>query len=189
MTCIVTAVANKTKALSPLAALVSDDCHAIGGIYRLDYGQAIVLTDDFRKHEAGGVPLGGFLLAAAGNKTGEGFLLDDEELILLRVKGTAPLPNEADLVQTRLAVVRDATTSGRPFDDVTDVLTRDELQQSAFDCEVIGTFYAPDPAGTQLEFGADIDNVVSSAKYQVFLPSTTVLSWLASYPETGADDT
>jgi len=183
------AIENKTRALSPLAALINDDCSAIGGIYHLDYGQAVVLTDDFRKHEAGGVPLGGYLLAAAGNKRDDGFVLDDEELILLRVRGTAPLPNEADLVETRLAVVRDATTSGRPFDEVTDVLTRNELQQSAFDCEVIGTFYAPAGGGAVLEFGADIDNVVASAKYQVFLPSPKVLSWLASYPDTGADDT
>jgi hypothetical protein len=189
MTSIVTAVANKTKAISPLAELINQKCVAIGGIYRLDYAQAVVLTDDYRKHEAGGVPLGGYLLAAAGNQTSEGFVLDDEELILLRVRGTAPLPNEADLVQTRLAVVRDATTSGRSFDDVTDTLTRDELQQSAFDCEVIGTFYAVDQGSATLEFGADIDNVVSSAKYQVFLPSPDVLSWLASYPETGEDNT
>jgi hypothetical protein len=189
MTSIVTAVANKTKALSPLAELINKKCTAIGGIYRLDYSQAVVLTDDFRKHEAGGVPLGGYLLAAAGNQTDAGFILDDEELILLRVRGTASLPNEADLVQTRLAVVRDATTSGRSFDEVTDTLTRDELQQSAFDCEVIGTFYAMEQGSSTLEFGADIDNVVSSAKYQVFLPSPEVLSWLASFPESGQDNT
>ena len=183
------AIENKTKTVSPLAALINDQCPPIGGVYNLDYGRAIVLTDDFRKHEAGGVPLGGYLLAAAGSQTGDGFVLDDDELILLRVRGTAPLPNESDLVQTRLAVVRDATNSGRKFDEVTDTLTRNELQQSAFDCEVIGTFYAPEAGALEVDFGADIDNVVASAKYQVYLPSKNVLSWLASYPETGTDDT
>ena len=139
------AIENKTKAGSPLAVLINDDCPSIGGIYNLDYGRAIVLTDDFRKSEAGGVPLGGYLLAAAGNQTDDGFVLDDEELVLLRVRGTAPLPNESDLVQTRLAVVRDATNRGKRFDEVTDVLTRNELQQSAFDCEVIGTYFTPEP--------------------------------------------
>ena len=183
------AIENKTKAGSPLAVLINDDCPSIGGIYNLDYGRAIVLTDDFRKSEAGGVPLGGYLLAAAGNQTDDGFVLDDEELVLLRVRGTAPLPNESDLVQTRLAVVRDATNLGKRFDEVTDVLTRNELQQSAFDCEVIGTYFTPEPGSGTIDFGADIDNVVASAKYQVFLPSKRVLSWLASYPETHADDT
>lgn len=184
---IVNTVVNTAKAATPLAKLVNADCAPIGGIYHLDYGSAIVLTDDYHKSEAGGVPLGGFLLAAAGTQTDDGFLLDDEEVILLRVRGTEALPNEADLVQTRLAVVRDAATSGKGFDDVTDVLTRNELQQSAFDCEVIGTFY-DDPGGREVVFGADIDNVVSSAKYQVFLPSQEVLSWLASYPDSQDDD-
>jgi hypothetical protein len=185
---IAQSVINKTMSGIPLAALINDECAPIGGIFRLDYSSAVVLTDDYHKSQAGGVPLGAFLLAAAGVQTTEGFILDDEELILLRVRGTAPLPNEADLVQTRLAVVRDAASSGKGFNEVTDVLTRNELQQSAFDCEVIGTFYCEGNASSELEFGADIDNVVSSAKYQVFLPSQNVLSRLASYPDSGDDD-
>ena len=185
---ILNTVENRTKAAHALAALINADCPSIGGIYNLDYSRAVVLTDDFRKSEAGGVPLGGFLLAAAGDQTGEGFVLSDEELILLRVRGTAPLPNDSELVQTRLAVVRDATNSGRRFDEVTDNLTRMELQQSAFDCEVIGTFYT-DTATSPVEFGADVDNVVASAKYQVFLPSKNVLEWVASFSESDEDDT
>jgi hypothetical protein len=180
---ITEAVTSRAGARTILAAKINDDCSHIGGIYRLDYHSALVLTDDYRKSKAGGVPQGGFLLAAAGAVTPQGFLLDDQEIILLRVKETAPLPNEAELVQTRLAVVRDASTTGRGFDEVADVLTRGELQQSAFDCEVIGTFYESDQEPGLIEFGADIDNVVSSARYQVFLPSTGVLSWLASYSE------
>ncbi|MFI5486837.1 helicase HerA domain-containing protein [Micromonospora echinaurantiaca] len=189
MTSLLDRAANKTKSLSPLATLINKGCSPIGGIYQLDYTRALVLTDDHRKGQAGGVPLGGYLLAVAGKATSEGFTLDDEEMILLRVRGTAPLPHEADLVQTRLAVVRDATNSEQTFDDVTDDLTLDELQQSAFDCEVLGTFYALQQGGATLEFGADIDNVISAARYQVFLPSAEVLSWLASYPDSGADDT
>jgi DNA helicase HerA-like ATPase len=167
-----------------LTALVNRGCVPVGGIFRLDYDSAVVLTDDFKKHEAGGVPRGGFLLAVAGENSDSGFVLEDQEVILLRVRGTAPLPNESELIQTRLAVVRDAGASGVGFDDVTDVLTRNELQQSAFDCEVLGTFYTEtDARDARIEYGADIDNVVVSARYQVFLPSTEVLSWLASYPE------
>lgn len=181
------AIIQSSRAATPLASLINGGCPAVGGIFRLDYSRAIVLTDDWRKTQAGGVPHGAFLLAAAGKQTNEGFALDDEELILLRVRGTEALPNESDLVQTRLAVVRDAGDSGKDFDDVTDELTRNELQQSAFDCEVIGTFYT-EPNATEIEFGSDIDNVVSSARYQVFLPSRQVLSWLASYPEPKGDD-
>jgi hypothetical protein len=184
MTSIADTLQASTNAKRPLTALINSACVPVGGIYRLDYDAAVVLTDDFKKHEAGGVPRGGFLLAVAGNNTAAGFVLEDQEMILLRVRGTAPLPNESELVQTRLAVVRDADASGVGFDDVTDVLTRNELQQSAFDCEVLGTFYTEtDARDAQVLFGADIDNVMVSARYQVFLPSTPVLSWLASFPE------
>ena len=182
-----TALITSSRAATPLATLVNDGCSAVGGVFRLDYASAVVLTDDWRKTRAGGVPNGAFLLAAAGKQTTEGFALDDQELILLRVRATAPLPNESDLVQTRLAVVRDAGDSGKGFDEVTDELTRNELQQSAFDCEVIGTFYT-EPNSNTIEFGSDIDNVVSSARYQVFLPSENVLSWIASYPEPKGND-
>ncbi len=180
-------ILESSRASTPLATLVNSGCKAVGGIFRLDYSRAVVLTDDWRKTQAGGVPHGAFLLAAAGAQTAEGFALDDEELILLRVSGTAPLPNESDLVQTRLAVVRDAGDSGKGFHEVTDELTRNELQQSAFDCDVIGTFYV-DRNESRIQFGSDIDNVVSSARYQVFLPSPEVLSWIASYPEPDGDD-
>lgn len=182
-----TAIIDSSRADTPLARLINDKCTAVGGIFRLDYSSAVVLTDDWRKTQAGGVPNGAFLLASAGSQTSDGFVLDDQELILLRVRGTAALPNEADLVQTRLAVVRDAGDSGKDFDEVTDELTRNELQQSAFDCEVIGTFYT-EPNSNTVEFGSDIDNVVSSARYQVFLPSEKVLSWIASYPEPKGND-
>lgn len=181
------AILESSRTSTPLAKLVNSGCKAVGGIFRLDYARAVVLTDDWRKTQAGGVPHGAFLLAAAGVQTSKGFALDDEELILLRVAGTAQLPNEADLVQTRLAVVRDAGDSGKGFDEVTDELTRNELQQSAFDCEVVGTFYT-EPNSSAILFGSDIDNVVSSARYQVFLPSENVLSWVASYPEPEGDD-
>ncbi len=159
------AILESSRTSTPLAKLVNSGCKAVGGIFRLDYARAVVLTDDWRKTQAGGVPHGAFLLAAAGVQTSKGFALDDEELILLRVAGTAQLPNEADLVQTRLAVVRDAGDSGKGFDEVTDELTRNELQQSAFDCEVVGTFYT-EPNSSAILFGSDIDNVVSSARYQ-----------------------
>jgi hypothetical protein len=184
MISIADAVQTTTELRKPLTQLINKGCQPVGGIYRLNYDSAVVLTDDFKKKEAGGVPRGGFLLAVAGDNTASGFVLEDQEVILLRVRGTEALPNESELVQTRLAVVRDAGASGVGFDDVTDILTKNELQQSAFDCEVLGTFYTEsDSRDSTIEYGADIDNVMVSARYQVFLPSQEVLSWLASYPE------
>src|SRR4051812_46753759 len=48
----------------PLTALLAG-AQRIGGVYRLDYDRATVITDDFVKRKVGGVPRHGFLLAAA----------------------------------------------------------------------------------------------------------------------------
>src|SRR5258708_27549181 len=99
VTGIAEAVQTSTELRKPLTALVNKGCVPVGGIFRLDYDSAVVLTDDFKKHEAGGVPRGGFLFAVAGENTDSGFMLEDQEVILLRVRGTAPLPNESELIQ------------------------------------------------------------------------------------------
>jgi hypothetical protein len=179
---MVSELRREVELTTPLSKRINDGCKPIGGIYNLDYFSAVVLTNDNDKKNAGGVPLGGFLLAVSGKDKDGFFSLDDDEVILLRVTGTAPLPNESELTQTRLAVVRDAIASGQDYTSVTDELTRNELQQSAFDCEVLGTFYTV-PGENTVRFGADIDNVVSSARYHVFLPSAPVLSWICSFKD------
>ena len=158
----------------------------LGGIYRLDYDKAIVITDDFVKREAGGVPRNGFLLAAATVPTRETDApLDEDEIILLRVRETAALPHENELVATRLAAMRDADVRNKRPEDVVDNLTSSQIQLSAFECDVLGTFYSDTVARQPfIQWGADIDNVYSGARYFVYLPSADVLSFfIASYPE------
>lgn len=160
----------------------------VGGIYSIDYGSAVVLTDDLSKKRAGGIPMGMFLIAYENPGTGSD--PDDDtyrEAILLRVRGTKPLPNEDALIQTRLAVVQEATYSNQEFNQVVDPTTRLKLEMSAFDCEVLGTFYQVDDA-SNITFGSDQDTVMSGTRYRVYVPSKEVLSWLASYPETSPSD-
>ncbi|MGW7293097.1 helicase HerA domain-containing protein [Streptomyces xiamenensis] len=174
---------------SPLTTLLND-AKRLGGIYHLDYDKAIVITDDFIKREAGGVPRNGFLLAAATVPTKEtNAPLDEDEIILLRVRGTAALPNESELIATRLAAMRTADVRDQRPEAVIDNLTNGQIEMSAFDCEVLGTFYADTVARQPyVQWGADIDNVYSGARYFVYLPSAEVLSFIASYPEKTADE-
>ncbi|RZE26218.1 hypothetical protein C0Q92_08375 [Streptomyces albidoflavus] len=169
---------------NPLTALL-DGAKRLGGIYHLDYDKAIVITDDFVKREAGGIPRNGFLLAAATVPTKEtNAPLDEDEVILLRVRGTAPLPNESELIATRLAAMRTADVRDQRPEAVIDNLTSSQIEMSAFDCEVLGTFYADTVARQPyVQWGADIDNVYSGARYFVYLPSAEVLSSIASYPD------
>lgn len=169
---------------NPLTWLL-DGASRLGGIYHLGYDRAIVITDDMVKRDAGGVPRNGFLLAAATVPTKEtNAPLDEEEVILLRVRSTAALPNEAELVATRLAAMRDADIRDQRPADVMDNLTSSQTQLSAFECDVLGTFYADTVARRPfIQWGADIDNVYAGARYFVYLPSAEVLSFIASYPE------
>lgn len=165
----------------PLARLLNDECRLVGGVYELDYARATVLTDDRKKHAAGGVPQGAYLLAAECVVDQGGYRLADEELIVLRVRGVDRLPDESELTTMRIRALQEADTGGEA--DVTDL---SDLARSAFACDVIGTFWT-DPGTGQVRFGADLDNVVASARYRVFLPSRSTLEWLASYPEPTED--
>ncbi|MEZ0108638.1 DNA helicase HerA-like ATPase [Catenulispora sp. EB89] len=169
---------------NPLVGLL-DGAKRLGGVYHLDYDSAIVITDDFIKREAGGIPRNGFLLAAATVPTKEtNAPLDEDEVILLRVRGTAPLPNEAEIVATRLAAIRTADVRQERPEAVIDNLTSSQIEMSAFDCEVLGTFYGETVARKPyVQWGGDIDNVYSGARYFVYVPSPEALSRIASYPE------
>ncbi|QUW91920.1 DUF87 domain-containing protein [Streptomyces sp. V17-9] len=173
-----------TAGANPLTALLNG-ARRLGGIYHLDYDKAVVITDDLIKREAGGVPRNGFLLAAATVPTKEtNAPLDEDEIILLRVRGTAALPNESELIATRLAAMRTADVREQRPATVIDNLTNGQIEMSAFDCEVLGTFYTDTVARQPyVQWGADIDNVYSGARYFVYVPSAEVLSFVASYPE------
>ncbi|GAA0532555.1 DUF87 domain-containing protein [Paractinoplanes ferrugineus] len=178
-----------TAGADPLTQLLSGP-RRLGGIYQLDYKSATVITDDFVKHSVGGVAKNSFLLAAATVPTREtNAPLDEDEIILLRVRGTARLPNEAELVATRLAAIRDADVRDKRPDDVVDNLTSSQIQLSAFDCEVLGTFYS-DMVGRRpfVQWGADLDNVYAGARYFVYAPSPEALSFIASYPRQTEDE-
>lgn len=179
-------------ASSPLAPLLKDAV-LLGGIYNLDYDQAIVITNDIDKRRAGGVPRHGFLIAAGPqdpmNPTA--LPLDEDEVILLRVRGVADLPNQLELVATRLAAMRDAYEKGEPptATTISDPLTQKTIQYSAFRCDVLGTFYAENLAGGPfVQYGADIDTVYSTARYFVYAPSPQALTYIASYPAITEDE-
>jgi hypothetical protein len=160
------------------------DAKLIGGIYRLRYNDAIVLTKDILKNHAGGVPKDAFLIAADDTD-------QDNEVILLRVKDVADLPHENDLIRRRMETVRRATDSydgfGKPMSIHPDPLLEEETQQSAFLCDVLGTFHPKKNGGVR--FGSDIENVSATPRYRVYVPSPAILSWIASYSEETSLDT
>ena len=161
----------------------------VGGVYTMGFETCLVLTNDLWKHEAGGIPQHCFLLATAMDPGTAPEVVEDEEVVLLRVVGPAPLPDETELVAVRVEAMRDIVTAGGAQAStapgaILDVLTRNEIQFSALSAKVMGTFYESGVGDRPLlRFGSDIETFYSASRYKVYKPHGESLSIVASYPE------
>ncbi|WP_280333231.1 helicase HerA domain-containing protein [Nocardia wallacei] len=158
----------------------------IGAVYRLDYSEAIVLTHDRWKFEAGGIPQFSFLLATAQDLNTP--QVDDDEVLLLRVEGTSSLSMESDLHAVREESLRAALSSNPDpspavvLDVDMDPFTKNRVSFTGLRCKILGTFYEDDVDGEKvLEFGADVDNFYATSTYRVLKPIGEGLSTIASY--------
>jgi len=166
--------------------LADDRSLRVGAVHRLDYGEAIVLTHDRWKFDAGGIPQYGFLLATARDVDGPS--RDDDEVLLLRVEGTAQLNMEADLHAVREEALRAALSQqadpspSAVLDVHLDPFTKNRVSFTGLRCRVLGTFYEDDLDGDKrLEFGADVDNFYATSTYRVLKPLGEGLTAIASY--------
>jgi hypothetical protein len=166
--------------------LADDRSMRIGAVYRLDYHEAIVLTHDRWKFDAGGIPQYAFLLATARDVDSDAH--DDDEVLLLRVEGTSPLTMEADLHAVREEALRTALSQqddpspSAVLDVNLDPFTKNRVSFTGLRCRILGTFYEDDVEGQRrLEFGADVDNFYATSTYRVLKPLGDGLSTIASY--------
>ncbi|MDR2985636.1 MAG: DUF87 domain-containing protein [Nocardiopsaceae bacterium] len=158
----------------------------IGAIHQIDYGQAVVLTHDRWKFDAGGIPQFSFLLATAQDVNEPH--VDDDEVLLLRVEGTSPLSLERDLHAVREESLRTALSNNQDpspsavLDAELDPFTKNRVSFTGVRCKIIGTFYEDDVDGQKvLEFGADVDNFYATSTYRVLKPIGDGLATIASY--------
>lgn len=166
--------------------LAEDRSVRIGAIHRLDYSEAIVLTHDRWKFDSGGIPQYTFLLATARGIDTDSH--DDDEVLLLRVEGTAPLAMEADLHAVREEALRAALSQHHNpspavvLDVDLDPFTKNRVSFTGIRCRILGTFYEDDIDGQrQLQFGADVDNFYATSTYRVLKPLGQGLSTIASF--------
>ncbi|MFJ6131037.1 helicase HerA domain-containing protein [Streptomyces griseoviridis] len=158
----------------------------IGAIHQIDYGQAVVLTHDRWKFDAGGIPQFSFLLATAQDVNEPH--VDDDEVLLLRVEGTSPLSLERDLHAVREESLRTALSNNQDpspsvvLDAELDPFTKNRVSFTGVRCKILGTFYEDDVDGQKvLEFGADVDNFYATSTYRVLKPIGDGLATIASY--------
>lgn len=154
----------------------------VGYVYGMSFDEVYVLTNDEWKHKVDGIPHNSFLIAAGFNPAHFGNAADiDKEVVLLRVLEPVRLPQDNDLVRTRIEHHQRRTEEEQFPGDVNDGLdpmTAAELQSGGLKCRVLGTFYMD---GGQLRLGSDIENFMSLSRMRAYKPNGEALSLIVNH--------
>jgi len=171
--------ANKILASDPLAKLIQLE-NFVGWTYSIDYEYANVMTNDLWKAKALGIPHNCFLIATSidpdnFSQTTE----EDKEIILLRVLGSTKLPQDDDLVRTKIDFFQQRTSvfgndTTREIDDI----TQNQLQFGGLQCRVLGTFYTSEG---ELWLGSDIESFATASRLNVYRPHGEALKTIVNY--------
>ena len=156
---------------SVAAAGFRAESHLVGQVYEINYRRAIVAVNDHDREQAGGLPMGGFLIAAK-NDVDEGF-------VLLRILREARLPNTADSSRTRQHAI-EAAANEQSWAQELDDWTRDRLSIHGVECRVLGTFIYDNDGGSY-RFAEDIDNYYAVNQLMVWKPSADTLSIIVNH--------
>lgn len=153
-----------------------------GYVYSMKFNEVLLLTNDNWKHRVGGIPHNSFLVAAGFNPDR---IVDaspiDQEVILLRVLEPANLPQDSDLVRTRIEHHQRRTADEKLPGDVNDGLdpiTAAELQSGGLRCSILGTFYLEDGI---LKLGSDIENFMTLSRLRAYKPTGPALSMIVNH--------
>jgi len=150
----------------------------VGWIYDIDYEHALVLTNDLWKTNVNGIPHNCFLVASTFDpdkytETSE----IDREVILLRVVDSARLPQDDDLVRTKIDHFQEQEGS---FDDSVnfDDITQNQIQFGGLKCRILGTFYTYE---NKLWLGSDIESFSLASRLRVYRPSDESLELIINH--------
>lgn len=168
---------------NPLTRLIGDvDQSFVGYVYNLKYDECFVQTNDAFKHSVNGLPHNSFLLAAGFDPSKyDASPVIDQEVILLRVLAPIALPQDGDMVRTRIEHhQRRRETERLPGDvnDGLDPMTASELQWGGMRCRVLGTFFMENG---ELRLGSDIENFMSLSRMRAFKPRGASLEMIVNH--------
>ncbi len=166
---------------NPLIALLGAYTeNFVGYVYTMSFDEAHLLTNDAWKSQVGGIPHNSFLVATAFNP--EQFAAAhevDREVLLLRVLGPSPLPQDGELLRYRVEH-NQRRTREEVFnqDHAGDPITRDSLQYGGLHCRVLGTFFIENG---NLRLGSDVENYMTSTRLRVFKPRDKALERIVNH--------
>lgn len=162
----------------PLFKLVQPD-NFIGWVYSIDYDSALVVTNDAWKSKVNAVPHNSFLIASSFNPQNYASATQlEKEVILLRVIGTCKLPQDDDMIRTKIDNYQNQTDVYLSSDKGYDPITQNRLQFGGLKCRVLGTFYMKN---SELNMGSDIESFSVSMRMSVYMPKSEALSMIVNY--------
>lgn len=150
----------------------------VGWIYSMNYDKALVMTNDDWKIKVKGIPHNSFLIAT--NLNPEKFIDSseiDQEVVLLRVTGSCKLPQDDDIIKTKIDNYQNMQSIDADEKDY-DIITKNKMQFGGLECRVLGTFYIKN---NELNLGSDIENFSTSLKMKVFMPNGNALKSIVNY--------
>lgn len=169
---------NPLLKLNPLVKLLQPE-YFVGWVYSIDYEFAYIITNDLWKYRAMGIPHNCFLVAASFEPDNLNGVLDDEmEVILLRVLGSTKLPQDDDLIRTKIDHFKDQKSPVGTPDRQIDEITQNELQFSGLRCRVLGTFFMDQD---ELWLGSDLESFATATRLNVYRPHGEALSIIVNY--------
>lgn len=146
----------------------------------MDYDSALVVTNDAWKARVNGVPHNSFLIASSFNPANYASTTQmEKEVILLRVIGACKLPQDDDMIRTKIDNYQNQTDLYLSDDDKGyDPITQNRLQFGGLKCRVLGTFYMKN---SELSMGSDIESFSVSMRMGVYMPKSDALSLIVNY--------
>ncbi|MDD5702559.1 MAG: DUF87 domain-containing protein [Dehalococcoidales bacterium] len=170
---------NRILREDPLPSLVQPE-NFVGWVYSIDYDSALVMTNDLWKANALGVPHNCFLVAVRFDPERYSEVPEEErESILLRVIGSVKLPQDDNLIATKVDHFQrqrgnQVANGAREYDD----LTLNQLQFGGLQCRVLGTFFTKEGS---LRLGSDLESFSTAASLSVYRPRKNALETIVNY--------
>ncbi len=171
-------VINRIEVKSELLSLVQEE-NFVGWIYSINYERALVVSNDEWKHNVRGIPHNSFLIATSFDpKHFNEVTEEDRQAILLRVNGSAKLPQDDEMIKTKIDGFQKAKSTFDDGQEEYDVYTKSRMQFNGIDCRVLGTFFV---RNEELVLGSDIETFYSSLKLNVYMPKGKALEKIVNY--------
>lgn len=161
----------------PLVSLAQKE-NFVGWVYGIDYEHALVMTNDLWKARVDGIPHNCFLVASTfdPDKYTDTKKID-KEVILLRVVGSTKMPQDDDMIRTKIDHFQEQEGSFEEsvnFDDI----TLNQIQFGGLKCRILGTFYMYE---NKLWLGSDIESFSLASRLRVYRPNDKALELIINH--------